>query len=282
MTVKTVHWLLASGVALGVHGLLLMTFVRPPPPLVEVAGGRIEVNFGNSGRNTANAAADRGSEPTAETETPSEALDPAPADILPEVVQPEPEPEHTPDDAAEPEPAPVKETVTNDLPDKVEPPPVMPLATIPESPVDEPAPSTIPLSHNPADLMEQGTSATSQSEDGEDATDSVASPTSGSPSAAATAENTNLQPGDSDASNYAGKIVGILSRKRLPSSVPRGSAMVSFSMANDGDIVNIEIADSSGSKRFDRAAMRLIKAAAPFPRPPRGAMLDYTVVIKKD
>ncbi|MEM1174341.1 MAG: TonB family protein [Pseudomonadota bacterium] len=273
MSTKTLHWLLASGAALAIHGVLLVAFVRAPPPLVEVAGGRIEVNFGNSGRNTANATADRGGETVAEPEplTPDE----PPPDIADDAIVEESSELAPP---AEPEPAPDLPP-QNPQPATTEPEPVRnepaPSPQQPDEPIDTPAQTR---EHD----VQTGSNTTSQSEDGPDAIDSVASPTSGSPAAGAQSDTTNLQMGDSDATNYAGKIVSILSRKRLPSSVPRGSALVSFSMQNDGGIVSIEIARSSGSKRFDRAAMRLIKAAAPFPKPPRGAMLDYTVVIKKD
>ncbi|MEM9313324.1 MAG: TonB family protein [Pseudomonadota bacterium] len=318
MTSKAVHWIVAAGVALAVHVLVLLALHRTADTPIEIAGGRIEVRFGSEGKNTAAARADRGVEtgsatapiadepvepieppsapelrPTTAPETPNEPQDERleASDPVRAIPSEEP-PQETPETTPAPRHAPVPDATSEPLQDRPTTAPAPP-ETAPEERLDAPeasslvvepeVPSETPEQEGePGSANDEGTNETTMSEGGKDAADSEASPEFGSPTADPDARHTNLQAGNAEASNYAGNIVRILSRKRLPSSARRGEALISFSLADDGQITSISVADSSGSRRFDRAAVRLIEGCAPFPEPPQGAKRDYTVVIKKD
>ena len=287
MNPKLARGLLAVGLALAIHGLLLFVVFRAPPPKIEVAGGSFSVNFGSAGSDTSAAQADRGGEIASDTPETTAPPEPEPRESQPAtppdaVAEPMPEPPADLDDLSEA--APVDTEAPTETPEIAPEVPPEPQAVAPEPAVTEPAQST-PLDTETlslSDAAEAGTNTESQNADGRDADDSVASPTGGSPTADSGAQAASSEAGNAEASNYAGQIVRILSRERLPPSVPRGEALVSFSIDLEGGIVSMAIKDSSGSKRFDRAAMKLIKSCAPFPRPPEGAMLDYSVEIKKD
>ncbi|MEM9403906.1 MAG: TonB family protein [Pseudomonadota bacterium] len=292
MNNRAVHWLIATGMALVLHGLLLTALFKETPPSIEIAGGRIEVTFGNAGGDTADATAEQGVETTAaDPEDPESVSNPTstpnpeqPVEKpeTPETVTDAPEP--IPEAEADPEPerpeiaAPqeVSDTADTDLSKRQ--------SERPDTPVrqSEARPATDKLSPRPEESVDTTSRSASQNGAALKGDDSTAATSSGSLSGDTDAQNTNSEVGSSAASNYPGQIVRMLSRKRLPASVPKGSALVSFSIERDGDVLSAEIAETSGSTRFDRAAVRLIKAAAPFPPPPPGAMLDYTVVIKKD
>jgi periplasmic protein TonB len=86
--------------------------------------------------------------------------------------------------------------------------------------------------------------------------------------------------GNSEYSNYAGKVMQHLSRLRRPRASAPGSAHVRFVIAQNGSIRDIEVSDSSGSSRFDREAVSFVKKASPFPPPPAGLNRSFTVEIK--
>ncbi|MEM8547395.1 MAG: TonB family protein [Pseudomonadota bacterium] len=290
MSANAIRWTMAFALALVVHIFMLSFLDKAKPAPIEIAGGIIVVNLGSAGNDTAAARADRGGDTTGDNSGQDR---PEPA-IPPELDQqqeslPEPEPLQESEPLREPEPEPVLDPEVGLLPEPQpeRPPESPPVADEPPSPTPNPPAVSSPETDQAATPTESsesdaGTQSESLSEEGQDAEDSVASPVSGASHTDATTGVTNTQAGNAAASNYAGKIVRILSQQRLPASVRKGAARVSFSLSGEGSITRITIKTSSGSKRFDRAAIRLIQSCAPFPRPPQGAELDYTVVIKKD
>ena len=86
--------------------------------------------------------------------------------------------------------------------------------------------------------------------------------------------------GNAATTNYKGDVVRYLFRKKRPRSSGSGSATLSFTIALDGDVHNVVVAKSSGSRRFDRDAMRFIEKAAPFPKPPPHVNRNFTIVIE--
>jgi protein TonB len=70
-----------------------------------------------------------------------------------------------------------------------------------------------------------------------------------------------------------------LSRVRRPQASARGSAVVAFSIAPGGRLAGVSLARSSGSSALDRAALRLVRAAAPFPPPPQGARRRFSIEV---
>lgn len=70
-----------------------------------------------------------------------------------------------------------------------------------------------------------------------------------------------------------------LNRVRRPSIRATGQARVAFTISASGRLSNVGIAGSSGSFELDRAAVRIVQRAAPFPPPPPGAQRSFAINI---
>jgi len=88
-------------------------------------------------------------------------------------------------------------------------------------------------------------------------------------------------------SNVIPKWLNLLSaqierHKRYPDDAKndRGIAQISFSIDNQGRVLSSHLVTTSGSPALDREALAIIKRAQPFPPPPPGAALSFTVPIK--
>ena len=86
--------------------------------------------------------------------------------------------------------------------------------------------------------------------------------------------------GNAAASNYPGAVMRHLARVARPRSDARGAALVQFAIATGGRLASVSVARSSGSTRLDRAALTVIRRAAPFPPPPQGAQTRFSVKIE--
>lgn len=65
---------------------------------------------------------------------------------------------------------------------------------------------------------------------------------------------------------------------RKPSGIHlAGVATVRFSVGDDGALIAVELAASSGNAALDRLALRTVRNAAPFPAPPMGVERDQLV-----
>lgn len=78
-------------------------------------------------------------------------------------------------------------------------------------------------------------------------------------------------PGNSDTTNYAGRVLVHLNRTRPVHVKAVGFARVYFEINPDGSLNWVEIIDSSGNSDINRAARAQIQSAVPFPIPPNGA-----------
>ncbi|WP_170465097.1 TonB family protein [Ruegeria arenilitoris] len=99
---------------------------------------------------------------------------------------------------------------------------------------------------------------------------------------AATARKTasaSAAQGNAEASNYAGHVKRKIARARRKTVNIRGAAMVRFRIGDNGALLSLDIARSSGSKRLDQVALAQVRAAAPFQPPPPSARRDYTIKI---
>ena len=85
--------------------------------------------------------------------------------------------------------------------------------------------------------------------------------------------------GNADASSYKGLVLRKVLRARRKSVNIRGTVLVTFRIADSGDLVSANITRSSGSKRLDQIALSQVRAAAPFPIPPARARREYTIEI---
>ncbi|WP_120499741.1 TonB family protein [Roseovarius sp. EL26] len=86
--------------------------------------------------------------------------------------------------------------------------------------------------------------------------------------------------GNAAASNYPGKVMKKISRVSRPRVGHKGAAVLSFKIATNGSIGTLSIASSSGSQKLDKAALAVLRRAAPFPRPPAGARTSFTIKIE--
>ncbi len=77
------------------------------------------------------------------------------------------------------------------------------------------------------------------------------------------------------ATNYRGQVQRRLQRVRRPNVRAEGSAIVAFVIGESGNLAGVSITRSSGNPSLDRAAIEVVRRAAPFPPPPPGARRDY-------
>jgi protein TonB len=91
--------------------------------------------------------------------------------------------------------------------------------------------------------------------------------------------------GSSDAdSNYRGRIAAHLSRhKRFPAEARNrgasGSASVTFSIDGSGRVTSVKLVQGSGVPSLDHEATAMVQRASPFPAPPSGRGLTFTVPV---
>ena len=86
--------------------------------------------------------------------------------------------------------------------------------------------------------------------------------------------------GNAAASNYPGMVMRHLSRVPRPRVNSRGTAVVRFRISGNGGLGGVSVARGSGSARLDRAALQVVRRAAPFPPPPSGAQRSFSIAIK--
>ncbi len=94
--------------------------------------------------------------------------------------------------------------------------------------------------------------------------------------------NAGRGPGNSDVTNYAGRVLVHLNR--IPSARVRipGTARVIFEVNRDGTLAWVDVTDSTGTLEFDSAARAQVRKAAPFPRPPQGANRRFSFVFRNN
>lgn len=97
---------------------------------------------------------------------------------------------------------------------------------------------------------------------------------------ASAGKTTAKQSGNAAISSYPGKVMKKISRVRKPRVGQKGSAVVAFKIAQNGGLASVGLARSSGSGALDQAALDVIRKAAPFPPPPKGAQRSFTITIK--
>lgn len=88
--------------------------------------------------------------------------------------------------------------------------------------------------------------------------------------------------GNSDVTNYAGRVLMQLNRVpevRIPSG---GSARVIFEINRDGTLAWVNVVNSTGTYEFDSAAREQVRRAAPFPPPPPGANRRLSFVYRSN
>ncbi|SNR73558.1 energy transducer TonB family protein [Puniceibacterium sediminis] len=98
--------------------------------------------------------------------------------------------------------------------------------------------------------------------------------------AAAPRQATATQEGNAASSNYRGKVLRRIERVRQSRNPRKGEAIVAFSITANGGLGALSIARSSGSDQLDRAALDVLRRAAPFPPPPSRTQTRFTVRVR--
>ena len=88
------------------------------------------------------------------------------------------------------------------------------------------------------------------------------------------------QAGNAAVSNYPGQVMRRLQRISRPRMRTKGRALVAFTVAANGQLQSVKLSKSSGSAKLDQAALKIIRKAAPFPKPPSGAQRSYSIYIE--
>lgn len=83
--------------------------------------------------------------------------------------------------------------------------------------------------------------------------------------------------GNAAVANYGGKVMRKIQRTRKERAGAKGRALVGFKVSSSGAATSVRILRSSGSAKIDSIAIRHIKRAAPFPRPPKGARRSFSI-----
>lgn len=86
--------------------------------------------------------------------------------------------------------------------------------------------------------------------------------------------------GNAAASNYPGLVMRRIARVPRPRVRSAGAAVVVFAVAQSGQLSSVSLGRSSGSSHLDQAALRLVRQAAPFPAPPKGAQRRFSIRIE--
>jgi TonB family protein len=82
--------------------------------------------------------------------------------------------------------------------------------------------------------------------------------------------------------NYNGRVAAHLARhKRFPEGAQskrnQGTAVVNFSLDDSGRLIAVKLVRSSGVSALDQEAQAMVRRASPFPAPPSGGTVEFTV-----
>lgn len=140
-----------------------------------------------------------------------------------------------------------------------------------EPPVRTAAPSTAARTAKAA-ATAQGTKAARKG----DANGQRTARAAASGSASKSTPDTN---GQAEVTRYAGRLYRQINRARRETVAVPGVARLRLRIAGDGQLLQVDLAQSSGSARLDQVALAQVQRAAPFPPPPGGQSV-FTLEIK--
>lgn len=80
-----------------------------------------------------------------------------------------------------------------------------------------------------------------------------------------------------DIAGYAARVRARVAGRRPAGNGVKGTVIVSFSVGGGGGLGSARIVRSSGSGALDAAALQAVRGAAPFPPPPGGRSLSFSV-----
>jgi protein TonB len=259
---RSTHWTALLAAALLLHLGLVLLFLRAPAPLPDAGleAISVELEIGNN-------------QPVGIAAQPSEAAEAPKPDTeqKPELAKAEPE---TPVEPDQPKPDEIKEPEPQLAAAQAEPdrqPPEPEALAVQEKP--EP-PRQEPLRDEPKPEVSEQPKPQPQKK----SASKKAAP-------AQVAQAGGIGAGQSAAlRNYSSQVVSHLSRhKRFPPEARaagnRGVATVSFSIDGDGNVGAVSLARSSGFASLDAESQAMVQRASPFPAPPTGQTMTFTVPV---
>lgn len=102
--------------------------------------------------------------------------------------------------------------------------------------------------------------------------------TSKSPGAVASvASKSKAAASRGDIAGYAARVRARVAGRRPAGNGVKGTVIISFSVGGGGGLGSARIVRSSGSGALDAAALQAVRGAAPFPPPPGGRSLSFSV-----
>jgi protein TonB len=253
------HWTALLAAALLLHLGLVALFLRAPTPLPEVGleAISVELEIGNN-------------QPVGIASSPSEAADAPKPDTeqKPELARNELE---TPVEPDKPKPEEIKE-----------PEPKLAAAQAePDRQPPEPEALAVQDKPEPREAPKPEVSEQQKPQPQKKSAAKKAAP-------AQVAQAGGIGAGQSNAvRNYSSQVAAHLSRhKRFPPDARaagnRGVATVSFSIDGGGKVETVSLARSSGFVSLDAESQEMVRRASPFPAPPTGQTMTFTVPVNFD
>jgi protein TonB len=288
------------------HASLYLLLDRPAPPLASIGLEAMTVEL-VLGANTPAGLSPQASEFEGQPSAPP--ADAPPTTAEPEKATPEPEPTAEPSRTelavAPPQSQPaVAESPPNA---EAEPSPMTAPAEPAPSPADQdppaastaPAPTPVPpeppreVAHEPATppapAVEKPKPPARQERAKERPTTHAAKPrerAAGGRTAALSVGSSGIGRGRSDAeSNYPGLVAAHLARhKRFPADArakgEQGVATVRFTLDGTGRVTSVALQQPSGIASLDRETQDVVRRASPFPPPPGGRPMSFTIPVR--
>ena len=261
------RWTLLLAAALLLHLALVLVFLRDPPPLASVGLESISVELVLG----ADLPAGLAQTPSESESVPSpQAADETPQET--EVVQTEPEQE-TPKAVVDPE-------VTEPEQDKQVEPQQTDVAAAEPEPEPKPAETEVAIvPQKPVTPVDEQTKVTEKPREQKKTTPKRAA------AAPASAASSGIGQGRSDLNrNYPGMVAAHLARhKRFPAEArlngSSGTAAITFAIDGGGRVTSVSLARSSGVASLDAETQAMVRRAAPFPAPPSGQAMSFTVPV---
>jgi protein TonB len=286
-------WIRAAGflaASLAFHCAVLFWFEQTPPPLASVGEVSVSVEIVLGGK----VAAGEASTPSpSETQSAAAPESEKPDAETPQIARAEPEaagPEKTPPQVTEVTPQAIEAPpASTQAPAPAQPTPPardadMPATTAEPPPQPAAMPAPAPALAIPAPEPKRAVAPTARErsrkpERGEN------QQTRNAPAAARSTASSGIGIGRSDAdSNYRGLVAAHLGRhKQFPAEArargDQGSTSVAFSIDGGGRVTSVRLTRASGIASFDRETEAMVRRASPFPAPPGGRAMSFTVPV---
>ncbi|MFD2181593.1 energy transducer TonB [Rhodoplanes azumiensis] len=284
--------------SVALHGAVLAAFFRDPPPAASIGLEVISVEMVLGADQLAGLAPDPGDSETTSTASTGEPT-PQPDEKLPEKVEDPPPPEQAKVEPTPEEPPPVEQQVATAPPPEPEPvkepPPPEPTPVIaeeapesvavvpPEPPKPQPKPETKP-EPKPEPTVEAKPKPVAKPKP-KPKTDPKPRVTASATASVASSAASGLGRGRSDLdTNYRGIVAAHLARhKQFPSDARaaghQGTTSVSFSIDGSGRVTSVRLGRSSGIASLDQETTAMVRRASPFPAPPNGQGMSFSVPV---